>query len=331
MSKQNKMSFKQVITQEYEIIIFFAVALFIIPIITEIIVLSDFIRLNSLSALEKLGALIGISQFSFTNTDILSILSIIVCVIVAAILPWVMAKKLNGYGLLDSIKEGVKAFGEVRTWRYIGFVYVPFFVVMTIVVLVLNLIPATQVLSIVQALAESTVLLIIAIILLMVISIVLTTIGGIFIVANIAYARGDAEIKQAFNSIPSREINKILIFNVADTVTAVLIVLVFGVAAMTMAPLALLASIISMIIGLIIALIIFQVIFITIRISLYMNVGSKIEVGSNQKVIEANDRVLVAEAEEATKPELTIQPKMAKRQHRITPEKPERVKPKRNI
>lgn len=284
MSKQNKMSIKQVIKNEYKSIGFFALIVLLFPLISEGILLADLTRFNNLQPLQKLATLIGVGDFSFTNTQFLSYFTIIVTIIAVPLLALVMARKLNGQRLLHSIRDGFQDFGSKRSWNYILKVYLPYILVIVVLVVIMSLIPATTLLNLASSLMESTALAIVVLILVLILSVVISSIAGVLFVGNVVYMRGAPRIKAVFKAIPNRETNKILIFNLVEILVLVVIIGCFAVPVMSMQPLSLLTKAVSIMIGFLIVIIIYQILFMYLRFSLYMNVASKVEVKNSKNI-----------------------------------------------
>lgn len=335
MSKQKKKSFEQVIKTEYKIILFFTAVFLFLPIVREIIVLLDVVRFSRLTALAQFGALLGLTQFSLTNTQILYDLSLIVCIVFGALFPLVIARKLNGQRLIHSLRDGIKDFRNARTWQYIGLIYVPYFIVMALIMFGISNIPVTAVLTLVSNLMESGLLLIICTLILIIVSALISTIAGIFIISNVTYIRSNVTIKQAFASIPTREFNKLLVFNLIEASTGILSLLAFITIAFRMDPVTLLAKLVPIISGLIILAIIYQLLFVYVRLSLYMNISSKVEVPVirtskmespfTQVSNEPTDNTITGSVNnqesgnsQSVDSTIAIKPKQAKRKHRIS-------------
>lgn len=339
MSKQNKKSIKQVIRGEYKIIGLFILIFLLFPLISEIALISDLNRFNSLSVLEKVGALLGLTDFTFTNVDILSLFSLVVTIVAVPLFAIIMARKLNGQRLLHAIRDGFKDLGTKRPWNYILKVYLPYIAVIAVVVIGVSFISDQTILNVVSNLVQSTALSVVVIILVAVLSVVVASISGTLFVAFVAYLRGAPRIKAVFNAIPSREINKLLVFNLVEVLTGILILGCFIVPALLMEPLNLIQSVVSMIIGLLVAIIIYQIVFLYLKFSIYMNIASKIEtrqvVITKEKQIDSTPVLETVESEAVTEDVFVAKttPKKAKRKNRLTAEQisENKIKPKRSI
>ncbi len=350
MSTQNKMSIKQVIRKEYKIIGLFSIIAILLPFISEAIFVTDLIRYNHLSFIEKFAVLLGRSDFAFTDVSLLALIGMIISTVCIPIFAVIMARKINGQRLLDSISEGLKDIGTGRFWQYVAKVYLPFFLIIFAATFSIRFIPETVVLNILGSLLTSNIALVIAGLLLIIISILVTSIAGTIFVANTVYMRSECGVREAFKAIPSRETNKLIIFNAIESVVGVVILVGFISYLLLQNPINFIASVISVTIGLVLMIMIYQLIFIYLRFSLYMNIGSKVELAVREEAVEVTEAIELNEepavVELSVKPkgsnriknkhidnpvELSIKPKGANRSNLINSEQLDSNKPKRSI
>lgn len=277
MSNQEKKSFNQIFKGEVKLIALFTFIIAVIPVISEFIMISDINGFRNLTIIQQLATLIGKYEYSLTDLTIFTISGLIVSAISIPFIAAIMAHRLNGEQPSQAINSGLREIKSKRFWNFNLKVYLPYIIVVAIIIIIMMFIPESTVLSIMASIVESTLLQVIVIILLAVISIVVSTISGALFVTNIAYMRGANHIRDVLEFIPGREINKLFIFNLSELLAMGLIILSFVVPIMFMTPVSLLQNILSILIGFIVVLIIFQICFLYLRFSLYMNIGSKIE------------------------------------------------------
>lgn len=278
MSNQSKKSFKQILASEYKIIMLFTFVVILIPLVTQIIIISDLSEFRNLTILEKIGVLLQTNDFQFTDITILSYLSYAVTLVSIPLFAAIFAFKLNGERLLVSIKNGFKAVGSKRFWNYILKVYLPILLIGVLCYIGLALISDVTYLSAFAKIINSTVLTIAVLFMLTIVSIFVSSILGAVFIVNVSYLRGTDRIKDVFNNLKDRQVAKLIGFNSVQFLISFSLALAFIIPVNMMDPKTLITSIIPLIIGILTATAIFQVVFTYLRFALYMNIASIVEV-----------------------------------------------------
>ncbi len=336
MSNQNKMSIKQVVQNEYKLILLLAAVSLALPLLSEVIIISDLSKFNNLQVLEKLGVIFGASDFEMTNVNPIIYSGIILNFLLLPLYASIIAFKLRGNRLIEALGEGIKSVGSSKFWKYILLVYLPYAAIIILITIGTYFIPETVVLNFISNLMQSTLLLVVVAILLVIVSIVLSTISAYLFIANVVYIRDDVEINQAFRAISSRERNKLMLFYFMDILISVLVVIGFGMYLGAMQPLQLLGSIFTIAINIIVVLMIKQVIFTLAVYVLFINVASKVSATPNNlgisqnKALVQNQTVEVYNSSTENVFEATVKPKKSNRKNRIKKEE-QKIKPKRSI
>lgn len=336
MTNQNKKSFKQVLTKEYKSVIFLTVLVLIIPVILELIQISDLVQLSHFSGKELYQILMGKLEFSYLSNQSLLMIMGIVGLFVTPTLPLIMARLLNGEKILSSVKGALKDYGNKRTWNYIFKVLLPMLLFYIAMYVLITLIPSSSIDTLIVKLAGSLPLSIFTLILTTIIVVLIITISNIVLIANIAYMRGTERIKDIFKAIPSREINKLVIFNMIDVIIMVAIIIIYFKYIAAQSVLTLLLNVWKLLITFKVIILIPQIIMGYLRIALYYNVASKVPFNKNemnvfgtsqsvQTTIELNGQSEVVNLGTANT-ELSIKPKSAKRPNRLNPNNPFKVK-----
>lgn len=283
MNEQNKRSIKQVMKGEWKIVLFILIWLFATPAIVEAIFLNDLSQFNDLTILAKLSTLLGMGDFTFTNTMWLSYLAQFLVIAGILLIPSIVAAKLDGKRILVGIKTSIKNLTSKRYWKYIGKVYVPFFLVILLSRIAISFISEDIMMSILLTMLSSNAVTFVINILLLIISAIVSSIFGLMFIANIAYLRCDKRIKHIFEAIPSREKNKIVIFNFVEITIFLIGLNILIQYSLNLEAMTLITNIISILIVGMVALMIYQIIFGYMRIVLYINASSKIELIKSSK------------------------------------------------
>ncbi|WOO89440.1 hypothetical protein R2F61_01685 [Mollicutes bacterium LVI A0078] len=345
MSKQNKMSIKQVVKNEYKLILLLSAIVLFLPVLSELIVIFDLNAFINLSALDKIDAILNPGTFEMTNVNTIIYTGAILNYLLLPVFAAIIAYKLNGSKLGSAFNKGIQSIGTKKFWNYVLKVYLPYWAVVIVLALGLYFTPDTVMLNFITNLIQSTALLTIVCILVIIVSIIISTIAGCIFVANIAYLRDDATIKQVFNSIPTREISKIILLFFSDLVIGALFIGGFWLYISSMQPLALLGGIFGIAINVLVVLIIKQIIFGVAAFILYVNVASKIDTKTASLKIEQNKAInqnkAISQGEDVAQTkedirnvfETEMKPKKANRKNRIKRSDLEekKVKPKRSI
>lgn len=293
MNGQNKMSTKQVMKGQWKLVLFILIWLFATPVIVEAIFLTDLSQFNDLTILAKLSALLGMGDFTFTSTIWLSYLAQLLVIIGILLIPSIIAAKLDGKRIVVGLKTSIKNLTSKRYWKFIGKVYVPFFLLLFIGRLIIAFISEDVMMSVLSAMISSMGVTFLVNILLLIISAIISSIFGLMFIANVAYLRTDKRIKSVFELIPSREKNKIIIFNFIEITIFLIGLNILIQYSLSLEAMTLITNIVSILIGGMVALMIYQIIFAYIRVVLYINASSKIPLISNRvnsvKTITVND------------------------------------------
>ncbi|WOO87632.1 hypothetical protein RZE82_01435 [Mollicutes bacterium LVI A0039] len=274
MKNQNMKSFKQVVTQEYKVVLLYIFVILLVPIIAQVSMIDILSTINNATLEQKIAILYSATTLNTVNFDLLRNLGFIVNVLAVLFFAPVFARKLNGQRLLHSLRDAFKDIKSKRFWNYIIKVYVPIVVAL---IAISYLIEATAS-PVMKIIVGSPILAIIFSILLIILLIIIATLMGVSFVANIAYLRGTNRIKDVLKSIPNRELVKLILFNSLVAIIVTAIVAGFVVPLLSISILELIASILSILIKFLIVFIIIQPIISYLRINLYLNIASKIKV-----------------------------------------------------
>lgn len=304
MNEQNKMSIKQVMKKQWKLVLFILAWLFMMPIIVEAIFLTDLAQFNQLTILAKLGILLGIGDFTFTSTIWLSYLAKLLVIIGILLIPSIIASKLDGKRILVGLKTSIKNLTSKRYWKFIGKVYVPFFLILFISRLAISFISEDLMMSVLSAMLSSIGVTFLVNILLLIISAIVSSIFALMFIANIAYLRTDKRIKYVFEVIPSREKNKLILFNFIEVTIFLIGLNILIQYSLSLAAMTLITNIISILIAGMVALMVYQLIFAYIRVVLYINTSSKIPLTSSAvnsiKTTKVNDSLEMSSSASVT-------------------------------
>lgn len=276
MSNHNNRNFKQIIKTEKITILIFTLITLSLPVLIELMVISDIVRFDSLKPLAKLGVIVGLVQFSVTNLNGLWWLMIIFSMISLPYLVIVGKNRLDGSNYITALYNGFTELTKNRTWNYILKIYLPIWVMEIAILLILIFIPdklivriSLQILSSQLAFMAVTVL---SMVILMVIGIIMNTLFVSFII----YLQSDGRIKEAISVVPQEDKTKILIFNFISSLTLAILNICFYLIITNMKPMTLISDAIPMTIAFLGLIIVHQIIFTSGRYVLLLNVASNV-------------------------------------------------------
>lgn len=311
MTNQNKKSFKQALTSEFKLILFLSVAILLVPIILELIQISQINAFSALTGKEKVFAILGVSDFKHLSAHAMLMLNGLAGLIMIPTLPLITARYLNGEKLSTAIGSGLSDYGKPRTWNYILKVFLPALIVGIVMYGLMLAIPDSMVQSYITNLFSSLSLRIVSLILFVIILTILSAISGILVITYVVYMRGSDRIKNTFKAISNREINKLLTFNFINisVVFAMIYIILKAVGKMKFEVA--LHNIFTIIIVYIVVMMISQIIFTYLRIGLYVNISSSIPFKESKDVpnLEANSQIEEMTSINNGNNELSIKPK----------------------
>lgn len=297
MSKQNKKSIKQAFATEYNLILLLVVVTTILPVMINVVLISNLYRLSNLGILDIVMNIIGYGTFQFIDVTGLIYISAIVSIVITPIIAVIIGQKIAGADLLQSIKSGCAKVKTKNFWNYILKVYVPFYVVIIIGIVILNVFSDSIIRITGKALLDPNWIIVAIIGICLILSIIISSVASIIFVANSVYITGSPRIKAAFKKILTREINKLVAFNAMVSIVCIGLVLVFTIPLLYEPIIDGVAVLFSTLMHLEIILTVLIIVFAIQRYALYINVISKS--ATIPKEVKSKDETL--ELTESTK------------------------------
>lgn len=286
--KKRELSFNQVVKGEKKFSLLITFAMSYTAILISCMFIYNLVAFKNAVPLEKLNSLFKFMGAYEKGSGIFLTINLLIIsqVIVMLLIVPITAKWLDGMRIKDAIKNGILELSNKYFWKYLLKIYLPFTIILGLGDVLFKKILSSLDASFYLKLFESNLYLILFAIAIIVISILIATISNILFVGNICYLRGDKQtrILKVLKSIPNREINKLLIFNVISLVVGMLASLIIVIPLYTFDAMTFIKNIIDLLIAL------FAVIAITKTISVYVfsclviNITSK--VGKNQYSIK---------------------------------------------
>lgn len=286
--KKRELSFNQVVKGEKKFSLLITFAMSYTAILISCMFIYNLVAFNNAVPLEKFKSLfkfIGAYEKGsgiFLTINLLIFSQIIVMLLIVPII----AKWLDGMRIKDAIKKGISELNSKYFWEYLLLIYIPFMIILGLGdVFFTNLLSSLDA-SFYLKLFESNLYLILTAIAIMVIAVLIATISNILFVGNICYLRGDKQtrILKVLKSIPNREINKLLIFNVISLVVGMLASLIIVIPLYTFDVMTFIKNIIDLLIAFFAVIAITKTILVYVFSCLVINITSK--VGKNQYSIK---------------------------------------------